>query len=408
MHGVLGCFAGRGTRFPSGAYAYAVVSRCASKRCGRFPRSGPELVRRGRLLFYAVVRRNPQNRERFVGLDWLRLWAMLAILVWHGTWFFWPEVQGPPDPFPTAFWRMLSAFAHYSSYSGFTVVFVTAFLLGQKDSVFGRKRWLPLFLFVGWIVFSVVLAVRDGGHWTQAWDVYPFLLVTLVVGDFALRRLTPAMLRAATLLSFAFLLIPFWRLQSSIPGPPYLVSVLVGLCPDDYADWPLLPWSFLVWGGMGWGALLRRGHFPRTLRNIELPFVALGLAALGYAAVDYGQCPLGDFWSCYVFRRPPWVFMAYLFGIASLVRVAVDPRVGRCLSSSALLSWPSRLGINRHFFLAYLTHYLALFAISAVILAAKTPKLWVYDLGFLVALAATELIPRYLGPKIQGERHVAR
>ena len=46
-----------------------------------------------------------------LGVDLIRTWAFAAIIIYHGTWFFWPTQVGPPRPFPTPLWRVASIFA---------------------------------------------------------------------------------------------------------------------------------------------------------------------------------------------------------------------------------------------------------------------------------------------------------
>jgi hypothetical protein len=333
---------------------------------------------------------NSPDTERLIGIDWLRLWAFLAITVFHGSWFFWPEVLGPPDPLPTALWRVLSAFAHYSSFSGFTVVLVTAFLLGRKRDVFDGKRWLPVFLLGGFVLFTLLLTWREG-RFSFAWDVYPFLLLSFVSGDWILRKLPERYLLAFALTCVALVCVPFWGLRESIPGSPLLVSVLVGLCPEDYADWPLLPWVFLVWWGLAWGRIMRNRRAESDA--LLWPLVVVAASGLVSAAVYFGRTPLGDLWACYNFRPPFAIAIELFVGLAAALHLTTLRPVNAWLSRHSWTSWPSKLAINRHFFLAYVVHYVALFFVGELVQGDRLGLVG-YDLGWVVAVGAAELVPR--------------
>ncbi|MEM6531368.1 MAG: heparan-alpha-glucosaminide N-acetyltransferase domain-containing protein [Myxococcota bacterium] len=335
-------------------------------------------------------------RERLILLDWLRLWAFLAITVYHGTWILWPTKAGPPDPFPTAYWVFVSEFAYHSSYSGFTIVFVTAFVLGLKPRVFNGKRWLPLFLVGGWIVFSAILWLREPGGFVVAWDIYPFLIVTFIVSDVLLGRMSTSGRWIAVAGSTLTLLIPFWKLQEVLPLSDAWTMVLVGICPEDFADWPLFPWSALVFGGLALGQLYR-DRPPSTdmrVRAWEWAWIALATFAFVWVNPHYYATPLGDGWTCYMFRRSPVLFWCYFVGILAIIRLSVDPSVQRWLSNNPIARFPSRLGINQRFFAAYLSHYLFLAGFALLFRASLVEHPILYDVSHGATVVLCELTAR--------------
>jgi len=126
--------------------------------------------------------------ERLVGFDLIRAWAFTTVILYHSTWFYWPGEAGCPDRMDTLFSHVIiDIYGRPGSYSGQTLVFITAFLFGLKRRLFAGKTWLPIFLFIGWFVFSLILVWHDGGPFRMAWDVYPLLLVGTVSGTLLYR-----------------------------------------------------------------------------------------------------------------------------------------------------------------------------------------------------------------------------
>ncbi|MEO1482484.1 MAG: heparan-alpha-glucosaminide N-acetyltransferase domain-containing protein [Myxococcota bacterium] len=338
-----------------------------------------------------------EPRERLILIDWIRLWAFLIIVTYHGSWILWPSKLGPPNPFPTAYWQALNDYSRPFSYSGYTIVFITAFVLGLKPRVFNGKRWLPLFLVGGWIVFSLVLWQREQSRFVIAWDIYPFLIVTFIVSDVVLARMS-GLARGVTVAVCAGLLcVPFWSLEPVLPLSDAWKMVLVGICPEDFADWPLLPWSALVLGGVALGQLYRDRPAETNLdiRPWEWLWIAGATFSFVYIAPFYRAAPLGDGWSCYIFRLPQSVFWSYFAGILALIRLAVAPSVQQLLKRHPFGRFPSTLGINRRFFAAYLSHYLFLagFALLFRDRFAQYPVL--YDVAHVSTIIMSEGTARW-------------
>lgn len=285
--------------------------------------------------------------QRIYGLDLLRFFSFLAILVFHLTYAIWGRL-GHTDIPVKSFWVWpLETYARLFAGSGFYVLFLSFFLYGVKPS---RKwNWLPLFFCGFFILWNFLAADWD-------WDIYPFLFVTLLtlrLGDFLRVRGWLWMSLGAILLA-----IPFWNLEEVFHLPLRFESALWGVCQSrhDLGDWPLLPWIGYPMLAFGFGMELRCLRFDvweRAGKWIWPTLLALSLPLLA----KYYVTPLGDAFGCSIFRRPFFEFLASQIWLLGAIRFSFLPRVQQALSEKAWVQWVSRRQINRHFFLAYGLHY---------------------------------------------------
>ncbi|MEO0813103.1 MAG: hypothetical protein AAFY60_09595 [Myxococcota bacterium] len=157
-------------------------------------------------------------RERLIGFDLIRTWAFVAIVVYHCVWFFWPTLEGPPVPMETPFAHfIMDIYSRHFSFSGITLVFITGFLFGLKRQIFAGKWWLPFFLLGGWVAFSLILMLHDGGPFRMAWDVYPLLIVGTLSGMLLYRTESRRLLWSVFTLMAVALSVPFWLLEDQLP-----------------------------------------------------------------------------------------------------------------------------------------------------------------------------------------------
>ena len=336
------------------------------------------------------------TQERIIGFDLIRTWALYAITVYHCTWTFWPDGKTPI--WPSLGWKLFIADGAYiSSYSGFTLVLLASFLLGMKPRAFAGKPWLPLFIVGAWVVFSVILALREDRPFSMWWDVYSLLFVGFSSGDYLLLGASKHRVLWVLGASAVTLLIPFWWLEPYLPFGNYWKAIWVGVCPDDYSDWPVLPWIALCWGGMALGRLMKmRPDWRVSYRRGEIwGWVVIVPWFLG-AAVVYSATPLGDGWACYMFRQPPYIFWGYLAGLLLLMRVSLIPEVQSKLAEANGALWVSNLHLNRHFFLAYFVQFCLCFGVGGWINSMAVPPGYIYDVGFFSALIGTEVATRVL------------
>ncbi len=304
--------------------------------------------------------------QRIYGFDLIRLIAFQAIIIFHCSWAIWLNPSGPPDPLPTPIWRFMEVYARMFSFSGFVIVFMTSFLLGIKESDYRKKFWLPIFLLGGWLLFWFCTYLKEKDLFIFQWDIYPFLVVGWLSGRWILncqRKLRVAF----AILSVVLLCIPFWKIQSARQLPFWLGQILVGLCPEDYADWPILPWIALIWLGMLVGHFMRArkrvGQLFFAFYKVEYFIAGLMIPAFLSLRARYFVTRLGDGWSCFTFRQELWVFWTHMLFWMGLLRLSLHPVVQNTLAASKIVRMLSSLAINRHFFLAYLGHYLLIFAL---------------------------------------------
>ncbi len=334
-------------------------------------------------------------KERIYAFDWIRLLAFQAIIIFHASWAIWLDPSGPPRPLPTAIWRFMNDYARVFAFSGFVIVFMTSFLFGRKEHGDSKTRWLPYFMFVGWILFWLCTYFKEKTLWVFQWDIYPLIIVGWLSGRCILKQ-SLHVRRLFIVISVLMLCLPLWKLQNVWDLPFWLRQILFGLCPEDYADWPLLPWVALLWLGLLLGnfvQLEQKSGLSLHLRRWEYPLIALVLVALFSFRDRYFRTELGDGWSCYSFRQEPWVFWSHMLFWMSLMRLAMCPQVQKLLAASRVAQGISSLAINRHFFLAYLWHYLLLFSLLAFFdPEQRADNMWFLDALIITLLPLTELM----------------
>lgn len=340
-------------------------------------------------------------RQRWLGIDLIRLVAFGAITVYHASFVLWLAPEGPPSPLPTPLWDAALKYARLFAFSGFTLAFLCSFLFGFNHRASRKRKWLPLFLLLGWITFSLCVQLRDLGTMRLAWDIYPLLAIGFTLGSWLITQRQATKLFAA-LVSVATLWIPFWKLglEKTITTNPYFLEVLVGRCPADYADWPVLPWLALILLGVLAGDSLRALIFAQGLQILKVHRSEVGIwialsAFFLTAPLAYYSTPLGDSWSCFNFRQDPQVFWARFSGCLLTLRIAFLPQLQAFLVRQSWARFISGLAISKHFFLAYLIHFVVLFAlVGALSPDVYNPPPWLADLVLIACLPLTELATR--------------
>lgn len=351
--------------------------------------------------------------QRLLGLDLIRLLCFVGIVVFHSTWVIWKGPFGPPDPLPTAIWTYALLYARVFAFSGFVIVFLTSFLIGtswgaERKCGWGRVRTsarislAPKLYFIlgAWLTFCLCVYLREGVFHLM-WDVYPLLFVGIVSGR-TLLRFPSKRLGFFVMIAGAMLSVPFWTFSVEKLLPFWWGEVFFGHCPEDYADWPLLPWIGLVWLGMIGGKtfaekLKESGGSAFRFRKSEWLIWGPGLCMFIVFSDAYFHTLLGDGWACYTFRQSPPVFWGHFLFWAFLVRLSFHPRVQRFLNETRLFTWVSHLAISRSFYLAYLTHFLLIFALVGLLdPQQKAEAPWVLNAILLLNLPLTEILVRFV------------
>ena len=120
-----------------------------------------------------------RGEGRLYGLDLIRTLAFLAILIFHWSWAVWIDPSGPPNPMPTSLGALANTYARAFSFSGFTIVFLSFFLIGYRGSSYRKKNWLPVFFLAGFLLFSLCTFLKERGF-PFTWDIYPLLVVGIL------------------------------------------------------------------------------------------------------------------------------------------------------------------------------------------------------------------------------------
>jgi hypothetical protein len=303
--------------------------------------------------------------QRIFGFDLLRTVVFLAIIIFHSSWVLLAYDPNPrPDLEPNLLMNVLFYYAQMLTLGGHVILCLTSLLFGMRARAFWHhwRTWLGLLL--AWVVFALLLWLREGGDFHLAWEVYPLLALgwsTSYVLIF--RGRTSALLTLAC--SLLLLTQAWWDWEFFAHLPPYAQEVLVGRCPEDYADWPVLPWLGLVWASVACGYLLRTAQ-DLSLRRWELPL--WGGVVVGWALNYQGDyyVALGDAFACELFRRPVLIRWTQLGLLALCLRVSVMPQVQAQLGRCAVVRWISSLASNQRFYAAYFVHYVLIFIFFVV------------------------------------------
>ncbi len=329
------------------------------------------------------------NTDRIYGIDILRTLCFIAIIIFHSSWIIWLNPSGPPNPLPTSIWRFAEFYARALDFSGFSILFFTSFLIGYKENAYKKLYWLPFFLIGSWILFSFCTFLKEK-EFSLEWDIHPLIAVGMVTGQWILRRKKNLVF---ALISIAMLLCPFWKFSFFSVFPLPIKEILVGVCPQDYADWPLLPWVGLLWLGMLSGSFVKKNepHFFYFHKFEPFFFTLICFYFWNFKDV-YFQTKLGDGWSCYNFRQEPYVFWAHFLLWLALLRLCFYKNVQLFFARISFIRFLSTLEINRNFFLAYMLHYLVMFTLVGLARPwEEGSPLWKIDVVLLAILPITEL-----------------
>ncbi len=343
---------------------------------------------------------NKPPQERLVGLDLIRIFCFFCIVAFHVSTALWPYDAFPDRAFPVVL-SVISKIARVGDFSGFAVLFLTSFLAGIKGrSPLKHRNFFSLFLFFSWIVFNFLTWLQEGDDFQVVWDIYPLILIGYLSADRLL--FSYRMLSFCTVgLSVLWLSMPVWQWSPIMDFFPLGKKIIFGLCPDDYADWPILPWIGLIWIGLFLGKTynmlhIRYGSSFWRMRFWEV-FIwpPLCFFFLLYHPL-YVENPLGSKWSCYIFRQPPFAFWSQMGFLFLLVRVSLIASVKKLLSDHSFFTWVSALFINRAFYFAYFIHYLFIYVLVGLMKDNSwLPKNYTILLIFLLTFLTTEWCTRF-------------
>ena len=265
--------------------------------------------------------------KRIYGFDIIRSASFFAIYIFHLsiTTFNTPEVAA--SHFSKVAYVM-EAYARTFSISGFTIIFLTCFLMAFRESKLKTRLRLFIFMFLGWIVFQKInIPAYDAKF---GWDIYPLILFSIGICLF-LRPISHKLIYLLSFLGFAMLFVPFWELGEYLPSMNLSWQNILGFADCNVLEvdeWPIFPWAGICWlaYGLGMKSSGKWKNSPSSLRvsNIEavLWFVILFASKNLYGPMY--NVSLGYDFSCSMYRFPPMVFWAHFVWPLFFIRISLD------------------------------------------------------------------------------------
>ena len=306
-----------------------------------------------------------KKSNRFLLLDFLRTISFFPIVIFHAQLVKWydPGVDLSAEVPAIA---VLEAVVRSLSFSGFSIVFLTSFLMGLRPRKIKKRTSLLTFLLIGWVLLSL-LSLYFGGDFSLTWDVYPLIALGIITSTLFHSAFSNRFGVVLPSIGFILLWIKPW---DWIELNGYLGNALgFASCQTEVAEWPIFPWIGLVWLGYGLGHYvkenLKDGGISLTKREgvMWLLFIAASLPHFG----PFYNIRLGVYFSCDVYRMPPEIFWAHLSLPLAITRVALIPRVNKAVHEMKFFTWLSTLAINRVFWLAYIVAYFQNFIVCYLI-----------------------------------------
>lgn len=334
------------------------------------------------------------NIPRLLIVDLLRFLSFIAIGIHHFAWIFWYTRDVPlfiASQSYTGFMQLVTeTYARSLSFSGFTIVGLASFLQAFTRQSVAKRIALFTLLLAGWAVFCALITQETGFY--LGWDVYPLLFTGLLTCVLA-EKLPAVALKCMGITGYIMLLLPFWNFAVFGDLPFFLRHIIVGVCENDLADWPVLPWIGLVWLCY-WAGWEVKKYFAKgsatgaLIQKKEAIFWAVLLMASLPQLGSYFHVPLGPEFPCFVYRQPPYIFWSHFIWVIFIVRLAFDPRIAEVSKKSKPLLWVSNLAMTRHFWLAYLIHYCLAYLFNGILdaMGGEKNSWYVHAIGIIYAM----------------------
>jgi hypothetical protein len=329
--------------------------------------------------------------RRIFGFDILRIVSMFAITIFHvNEAVFWEDLPPLHDPH-NVYWNLFRV-AQRLTFSGFTVIALSFFLMGRSS----RKNYGALLGFITLGIF-VMASFQESPPFSGfyfEWDIYSFLAVTLVFVQ--LLVFLPQYYPLLAAFFFAATWIPVWDLIPNSASPA--MQALVGVCPPEgVASWPLMPWLawpllfFCLGGWLRNSPKLRAASVGFTKKEALVWGVVLAASLPFYGAFIW--IPTGPHFYCSTLRIDPVLFWATLVWVVFIMRISMIEKVNLWLAKKSWAQGISKLSWNTRFGFAYLAH-LPLLGLGIFFKDAFLQHPWLFDLYYLSILPAAELLVR--------------
>ncbi|MCJ8276411.1 MAG: hypothetical protein MJK18_06195, partial [Bdellovibrionales bacterium] len=286
--------------------------------------------------------------------------------------------------------------SRFMSFSGFTIIILSFFLMGLKGLSSQKAKRLFMACAVGIVV--LILASYEGEFYLE-WDIYSYVIASVVsVLLLARHRL---LLAGSALTFFVLLLLP----RSFFLNLPFHLGLFQNPLLGDYnslgaGSWPLIPWLgvAVVPYYVGTWFSKHRGDL-KTMDLIEKLVWAMGLLMSIPQLGAYYQVPIGPNFYNFVFNCGTLNFWSHLIWVFFFMRLSFVESVNQSLNQNNLISWVSRLQLNQRFFLFYLVQLglIGLFSQASEFFLQNPFAIDVYLLAFI---PIAELICRRVPRKI--------
>jgi len=335
------------------------------------------------------------NFRRFYALDIFRSCCILVVTfyhVWETSFGQTKMLFGPSQSF---FGLLTTFFLDYWGYSGIILAFLSFFLIGYSRKRLNWQRFLLITVgFIGMLAHSQV-DVSDSSTWE--WNLYGYLLLSIVVVQFI--PTNKFILSLLSITSLALLAVPveYWQ---TLKGnfTELIAQILIGdLDVNETIGWGVLPWLSVPVLGFSIGRLLRQ--LPQSSSafkglKFELHFWLLLASVLIFVFPFNNEISITSTgFYFYVFSGTPWFFWSRFLVILIWLRLSWLDSVNEFLGRFVFVRWLSGLSWNRHFGLCYFIEFAFLpLAIKWQDNFIESPRLM--DLFWIFVLVATELSTR--------------
>ena len=208
---------------------------------------------------------------------------------------------------------------------------------------------------------------------TWAWDVYSFLLASLLVCRLLDRAFRARRWLIPVLLAPMFISDGIWQaLATQFAPDSSFVQFLIGHPHGEFDGWNLVPWlglptALFLMGRENGERWLRSPEKLRVSRN-EVLLWGVTLIALFWQYDPRYPVPLGPSFDAFVFHLEPLYFWPQFSVFLFLLRLGLDSRVNQWLAQTPVVSPLSRgvshLAWCRHFGWCYLVQILLFLSVG--------------------------------------------
>lgn len=332
---------------------------------------------------------NPTQTKRYYLLDLIRFFSMIAITEFHSleAFFYSNESAVNRDHF---FEWGLFYFSRFISFSGFTIIMLSFFLIGLKGLSKQKLKKLGFICFIG---STILFFVYQESGWQFEWDIYSFIAAGSLI--LALVARNHKILWLASALSVILLALPssfydFPQFQNH-----WLYNPLVGnYYLEGAGGWPLLPWVGLIILFYHAGSLIRKRPKLKiklpTISNAELLFWFVILAFASPQLGAFFDVPVGPDFAKFVNQMDRIDQWSHFIFVIFFMRLAFVEKVNLWLSKRRSVRFISNLHLNRRFFMFYILQWF-LIGLASEYSQQFLANKYLYDLWLISAIPLTEV-----------------